>query len=104
MKLALKFEGNIIQGSGRDPMGAFQISGIFSDETHRVLFSKEYGAVTVEYSGLWDGTFIYGRWNLHDEAYSEAGDFEIWPDKEEDGYQSLAEQLGETLSMPAGCL
>src|SRR5690348_14965794 len=47
MKLRLRFAGNIIEGSGSDPMGNFQITGMFSDETNRVLFSKEYGAVTV---------------------------------------------------------
>lgn len=102
MKLRLKFESNLIEGSGRDPMGEFRITGMFSDESQRVLFTKEYGAISVDYSGIWDGTFIYGRWNLNDEAYSESGDFEIWPDKEDEGYMTLAEQLGESLTMPAG--
>lgn len=102
MKLRLKFESNLIEGSGRDPMGEFRITGMFSDESQRVLFTKEYGAISVDYSGIWDGTFIYGRWNLNDESYSESGDFEIWPDKEDEGYMTLAEQLGESLTMPAG--
>jgi hypothetical protein len=102
MKLRLKFEGNLIEGSGRDPMGEFHIYGMFSDENQRVLFTKAYGAISVDYSGVWDGVMIYGRWTLHDESYSEAGVFEIWPDKEDEGTLTLAEQLGESLSMPAG--
>jgi hypothetical protein len=99
MKLRLTFHENSIFGSGRDPMGEFQISGMFSND-QRVMFTKDYGATTVDYSGTWDGMLIYGRWNLHDQNYSEAGDFEIWPDKEDEDITSIAEQLGESASMP----
>lgn len=101
MKLRLTFHENAIEGSGRDPMGEFSIAGMFSDG-QRVIFTKDYGAISVDYMGTWDGMLIYGRWNLHDQNYSEAGDFEIWPDKDDEDVTSIAEQLGETLSMPAG--
>lgn len=102
MKLRLRFFDNNIEGSGRDPMGEFSLSGMFSEDNGRVMFTKEYGAINVDYTGTWDGSMIYGRWNLMDQHYSESGDFEIWPDKDEKDVTSIEAQLEDFLSMPAG--
>jgi len=102
MKLRLRFFDCAIEGAGRDPMGEFKISGMFSEDNGRVIFTKEYGAVNVDYCGTWDGTLIYGRWNLSDQHYSESGDFEIWPDKEDEDVTSISAQIEDYLSMPAG--
>lgn len=83
MRLNLTFSENDIHGGGTDPVGSFEVSGIFSDTTGGVLFTVKYASHSVEYSGSWDGTFIYGKWTLHDDHFTEIGDFEIWPEKGE---------------------
>ena len=102
MKLRLRFHDCAIEGSGRDPMGEFSIAGMFSESDGRVMFTKDYGAINVDYAGTWDGTMIYGRWNLNDQNYSESGSFEIWPDKDEVEVSSIEAQIEDYLSMPAG--
>ncbi len=102
MRLRLIFTGTSINGGGNDPVGAFEVSGIFSDETNRVLFSVAYRTHIVEYSGLWDGQFIYGHWVLQDENFTETGEFEIWPDREKKDSVSDAMSVGDMLAMPGG--
>lgn len=95
MRLRLSFANSNINGGGNDPIGQFEISGIWSDDSQRVLFTQQYRTHSVEYVGQWDGTLIYGKWTLHDQFFSESGEFEIWPDQEEQGVQSLAEAFGQ---------
>ncbi len=102
MKLSLNFTANAIQGSGRDPSGDFEINGMFCDNTWKVMFTKTYPNLKVDYSGSWDGTMIYGSWHLDDASYSESGKFEIWPDKSSEEATSIEAQIGEYLTMPAG--
>lgn len=83
MKLRLDFAAGNINGGGNDPIGAFTVTGIYSPETERVLFSSQYKTHSVEYIGLWDGNMIYGKWTLSDTIFTETGDFEIWPDREQ---------------------
>lgn len=100
IKLSLRFDDGSIVGDGGDPGGRFQVSGIFSPDTQRVLFSKEYQWQIVDYSGIWDGRLIYGKWTLHDEEYSEQGEFEIWPDHGDEGQLSLAGLAEDVKAMP----
>jgi len=102
MRLNLAFSGNNINGGGSDPIGSFEVSGIFSDETLRVLFTKTYRTHTVEYSGVWDGHFIYGRWTLHDEQFTEIGEFEIWPEDTREMVESATGSIGEAQRNPLG--
>lgn len=104
MKLNLKFEYTNVDGHGKDPMGDFRVGGMFSPGTWRVLFTKSYTSHSVDYTGTWDGTMIYGRWSLHDDHYSEAGDFEIWPDTQEEMVGVGASSIEEFLSMPGSGL
>lgn len=82
MKLRLSFSESNIDGGGNDPIGSFSISGIYSQDGERVMFTKVYKTHATDYSGTWDGYMIYGRWTVQDELYTETGDFEIWPDRE----------------------
>jgi hypothetical protein len=100
MRLTLKFAGSNINGGGSDQVGAFKIAGIFSEETQRVLFTKTYRTHEVEYSGQWDGHLIFGRWTIHDDYYTEIGDFEIWPEEANEMVEVGAATSGETLEIP----
>lgn len=100
MRLTLRFSGSNIDGGGNDPVGAFSIAGIFSEETQRVLFTKTYRTHQVEYSGQWDGHFIFGRWTIQDDYYTEIGDFEIWPEEANEMVEVGAATVGETLESP----
>lgn len=101
MRLTLRFAGSNIDGGGNDPVGEFVVTGIFSDETGGVLFTVAYKTHTVEYSGTWDGNFIYGKWTLHDEQFTEIGEFEIWPEKQEEMVTTGAATISEGLLFPS---
>ncbi|MFY9234103.1 MAG: hypothetical protein WAO58_06545 [Fimbriimonadaceae bacterium] len=100
MKLRLRFEKTDILGEGTDLSGDFTISGIFSPETNRVLFTKSYHWQSVDYSGLWDGQLIYGKWTLLDDEYGEQGEFEIWPDSEDQGLMAFSGSIEDVKALP----
>lgn len=102
MKLTLRFGEKDVTGSGNDPIGAYDISGILCDDGQRVLFTKQYRTHTVEYMGQWDGTMIYGKWTLHDEAFTEVGDFEIWPEQDDPMEFSEFALFEHGLAVPGG--
>lgn len=97
MKLRLRFYETNIQGDGTDRTGTFSVAGMFSESTGRVIFSKTYPSHTVDYVGTWDGSLIYGKWTIADEEFSESGDFEIWPDKEDAGLLTLSESWSDKI-------
>ena len=101
MRLTLQFSGSDVNGRGNDAKGEFQVSGIFSDVNGGVLFTTTYQTHAVEYVGTWDGTFIYGKWTLHDEQFTEIGEFEIWPEKEEEMAGVGTATISESLGMPS---
>ena len=102
MKLSLRFGETDVTGSGNDPIGAYDISGILCDNGDRVMFTKQYRTHAVEYAGTWDGTMIYGKWTLHDEAFTEIGEFEIWPDQDESLELMAAGSFEHGLTLPGG--
>lgn len=89
-----------MDGRGTDPMGSFDLSGIFSAENGRVLFTVAYTSHEVEYSGVWDGHLIYGKWTVHDDHFTESGDFEMWPEKTEERVGAGSASYGEEHSLP----
>lgn len=101
MKLSMSFVGTDIVGDGSDLVGKFTINGIFSPQTNNVLFTKSYQWHSVDYSGIWDGQMIYGKWTLHDADYGEQGEFEIWPDSEEQGLLALAGAAEDVKGLPS---
>jgi hypothetical protein len=101
MRLTLQFSGSDVNGRGNDAKGEFQVSGIFSDVNGGVLFTTTYQTHAVEYAGTWDGNFIYGKWTLHDEQFTEIGEFEIWPEKEEEMAGVGTATISESLGMPS---
>lgn len=100
MRLDLRFAGTDMDGRGTDPMGSFDLSGIFSAENGRVLFTVAYTSHEVEYSGVWDGHLIYGKWTVHDDHFTESGDFEMWPEKTEERVGAGSASYGEEHSLP----
>jgi hypothetical protein len=102
MKLNLRFTGTDIVGEGTDVGGPFQVNGIFSRETNKVMFTKAYQWQNIDYCGTWDGHMIYGTWSLHDQEYSESGEFEIWPDTEEESVRAWEASWSESLTAPGG--
>jgi hypothetical protein len=95
MRLRLVFKSSNINGGGNDPIGEFTITGIYQQDSERVIFTQVYKTHSVDYSGVWDGQMIYGRWTLDDAVFTESGEFEIWPDKEMDSFGfAAAETLG----------
>lgn len=103
MKLQLRFSETGIEGTGNDPIGSFDVSGLLCDDGERVIFTQQYRTHGVEYAGQWDGTMIYGRWTLHDESFTEVGEFEIWPDHDELAELQAAMAGEQGLSYPGGC-
>jgi hypothetical protein len=102
MRLKLDFLNGSVNGTGNDLSGDFEIVGIYSTDTDRVLFTKTYRWQSVDYSGLWDGQLIYGKWVLHDNEYSDEGEFEIWPDKDEEFLHALSGSAEDMRSLPGG--
>jgi hypothetical protein len=82
MRLRLLFDSANVNGGGNDPVGEFTVTGIYTEDTERVLFTQTYKTHSVDYSGVWDGQLIYGKWTLMDSVFTESGEFEIWPEKE----------------------
>lgn len=102
MRLHLQFREANLSGTGNDPIGSFEIVGILCDDGQRVMFTQQYRTHGVEYAGQWDGTMIYGKWTLHDEAFTEIGEFEIWPDRDESFQLSEVAAWEHGLVVPGG--
>ncbi|HVL38236.1 MAG TPA: hypothetical protein VM328_02485 [Fimbriimonadaceae bacterium] len=107
MRLHLRFGSGTIEGEGRDKIGKFVISGVFEGGSGKVLFTKVYRTHEVEYGGKWDGQMMFGKWTIvyfefNGRVYGESGEFELWPDHEEEGAESANELEDATLALPSG--
>jgi hypothetical protein len=63
--LVLRFAGGVVEGEGRDVIGAFTFRGTY-DDGGRVVMVKQYvGRHRVLYSGAYDGEgTIHGTWSI----------------------------------------
>jgi len=93
MRLTLNFRGGKVDGGGTDQIGGFTIAGTYGTEGE-VEFRKKYSTHTIFYRGKWDGSMIFGTWQLGKRVVFDHGEFEIWPENEELGLESV-EQVEE---------
>jgi hypothetical protein len=82
MNLDLNFTAGLIEGRGRDWVGAFSIDGEYDAATGSCHWIKKYaGKHSVSYEGVNDGHGIRGVWEIRMffGLYVDRGAFHIWP-------------------------
>ena len=96
MELRLTFSGGIMQGEGRDWVGAFVIRGRYNVADGQCQWTKHYvGRHVVFYKGFNEGKGIWGTWEIPTEPkYNQRGGFHIWP-------EGMAEPTGSHLTEAA---
>jgi hypothetical protein len=87
MEMQLHFQAGVMQGGGRDRVGAFVVEGNYELTGGRCHWTKTYvGRHSVFYSGYNEGKGIWGTWELPNEPPANAkGGFHIWPEGLGDG-------------------
>jgi hypothetical protein len=92
--LVLRFAGGVVEGEGRDVIGAFTFSGAY-DEQGRVSMIKQYiGKHSVLYVGSYDGEgTIFGHWAIG----ASTGPFALTPLRGPGVPDVLSEELVEPL-------
>lgn len=86
MSARIKFTGGTIFGEGADEIGAFTLSGWYSEESGDCAWVKRYlGAHEVDYRGARDGKGIWGTWRLDEYR----GGFHLWPETDEKNADQL---------------
>jgi hypothetical protein len=93
MELHLSFSQGILQGEGRDRVGAFILRGRYSLDDGKCHWNKSYiGKHDVFYQGFNEGKGIWGVWQIAasggDSGYH--GGFNIWP-------EGMSDPTGSTL-------
>lgn len=96
MRLALRFHGDALEGSGSDAIGTFTIQGHYTPESEAVAFTKWYLRDSIEYAGTWDGTMIAGRWQIGRQRILDEGGFEIWPEGDDEATERMEAALAAT--------
>ena len=97
MRLALRFSGEGVEGEGSDPVGEFTVHGSYAPGPERVRLLKTYRSHSIDYDGAWDGAMIAGRWRLRPLVHGEdGGEFEIWPEKDDQAIERMEAALAET--------
>ncbi|MBL8060624.1 MAG: hypothetical protein JNK63_07930 [Chthonomonas sp.] len=91
--IQLRISDRFIVGTGSDADGLFELDGNYDPNTGRVTMTRRYTVTTdpsqegagipYHYDGIWDGAFVAGTWHCRP-APEICGDFEMWPDREED--------------------
>lgn len=86
--LELRFSGGVVEGTGCDKDGDFQITGSYDSARNIVRLTRRYTWTTepsqegvgipYEYNGTWDGAVVSGRWNPRTSPWY-GGPFEMWP-------------------------
>jgi hypothetical protein len=116
MELGLTFRAGVLQGEGRDLVGAFVLRGAYELADGRCRWTKTYtGKHDVFYTGFNEGKGIWGGWEIPPGLWGEIrlhGGFHIWPkgmgDPTEPGLFESAEFPVEQevvvmpLALPAG--
>ena len=84
MRFRLSFEGRRISGAGVDGDGPFDFSGEYEPEDRFVTLHKRYRNLNVCYRGEWDGAMVSGRSVITAEGFYDTGEFEMWPESDEE--------------------
>jgi hypothetical protein len=100
MELNLTFRQGILNGDGRDWVGAFLFRGRYEVETGKCRWTKQYlGKHSIHYQGYNEGKGIWGTWEWP-RMTSWRGGFHIWPLAMGDPTQQrLAEELEEPAAL-----
>ena len=83
MELRLTFRGGVLEGEGRDLLGAFVLNGAYDLRDGSCRWTKHYvGRHSVFYSGFNEGKGIWGGWQIPGSflARELRGGFYIWPE------------------------
>ncbi|MCC7103176.1 MAG: hypothetical protein IT206_08880 [Fimbriimonadaceae bacterium] len=98
--IQLRINRSHIVGTGSDADGLFELDGNFDPETKRVTMTRRYTVtsqpaqegvgIPFHYDGVWDGEMVAGRWHCRPSPMDQ-GDFEMWPDREEDRQELMIE-------------
>jgi hypothetical protein len=101
MELLLTFRQGLVNGEGRDRVGAFTIRGRYSLEDGKCTWTKHYiGRHDVFYSGYGEERGIWGKWDIPAEQNRGLhwhGGFFIWPEGMGD---PTGEHLEEEADLP----
>lgn len=92
-QIHLRIHAGQIGGSGSDKDGDFELVGFYRAKDARVTLTRRYertnlpnnegAGIPYDYEGHWDGAMVSGRWHPRwDPSYG--GEFEMWPNREED--------------------
>ncbi len=87
MELRLTFRDGVMEGEGRDWVGAFVIRGRYSIDDGRCHWTKRYlGKHDVFYKGFNEGKGIWGVWEMPHIPLPgfNTGGFHIWPEGQPD--------------------
>ena len=83
MAMTLEFSAGRVSGSGSDPVGVYTWTGSYDTKAETCSIKKTYpGGHSVEYIGYADENGIWGKWSIRK---MRAGEFHIWPKKDEAG-------------------
>jgi hypothetical protein len=78
-KLTLRFADGVVEGEGRDVIGAFTFRGRYDDRGNVALIKQYVGRHQVHYQGTYDGEgTIFGTWSILDRW---AGPFALTPER-----------------------
>lgn len=90
MRMTLDFSAGLITGSGSDPVGVYAWTGTYDTKAETCSLKKTYlGRHSVEYTGYADENGIWGKWIIPKMG---AGEFHIWPKKNEMGTDDAVAQ------------
>jgi hypothetical protein len=101
MEMRLTFQSGVLQGEGRDVVGAFLFKGRYDLADGRCYWTKRYlGKHDVSYEGFNEGKGIWGTWEIPPGPYLPAlhGGFHIWPEGMADPCEP---ELSTSASVPA---
>jgi hypothetical protein len=93
-ELHLSFAGGVLNGEGRDWVGAYTVRGRYDLRDGRSHWTKSYrGKHQVAYAGFNEGKGIWGTWTITASEISieVRGGFHIWP-------ETMADPTGSHLS------
>lgn len=93
MRMHLVFDGANISGYGADGDGPFSLRGQYVSEDRFVVIDKSYGRLNVCYRGEWDGQMIAGVSTITAEGFFDTGEFEIWPESDEESLRMAREEV-----------
>jgi hypothetical protein len=81
--MTLNFCSGRVEGTGKDPVDCFAVTGVYDTGDGSVRLTKTYMTYRVFYHGAADGDGVGGGWEIPyvGGIVSDRGEFRIWPDE-----------------------